>query len=447
MYIYKLIIKSINLSVMERRNYMTTRVGFLQVNITPPTGVLLAGYDHFRLSKGIHDELFGRILIIDHKDELLCFIQMDLICVESYFVQKVYDKVKYLGIKKNNIIVGATHTHSGPKGVSDNINGILKGLEGVFGDYNKELVEDYVSKLADGVKVALDNREKCEIQIGISNVYDVCSERHSIEFPWDTGLFTMEFLLNSGKKILMYNFSCHPTIMNQENLYITADLPAGVLKYLEDSYDMVIFTNGSAGDISTRFTRKGSSFDEVNRLGENLANAIKNSLENPIYKGSIYDVKVKNYNLDVEIRDIDSVEDAEKVVCKLKEKVAEAKKKGINPNDLRLIESEYEGACTNLRFAKYIDKMEKVSLEINIIKINDWNFVTIPGELFSSLGKNIKDTGKNIILGFTNGYYLYFSDKKSYDDKAYEASSSIIKRGQGEKIISFVLDKLKKDFS
>jgi hypothetical protein len=372
---------------------------------------------------------------------------MDLICVESYFVQKVYDKVKYLGIKKNNIIVGATHTHSGPKGVCDNISGMIKGLEGVFGAYNKDLVQDCVSKLAEGVKAALDNREKCEIQIGISNVYDVCSERHSLEFPWDTELFTMEFLLNNGQKILMYNFSCHPTIMNQENLFITADLPAGVLKHLEASYDMVIFTNGSAGDISTRFTRKESSFDEVNRLGEKLANAIKNSLENPIYKGSINEIKVKNYNLDLEIRDIDSVEDAERLIDKLQEKVEEAKKKGIKPSDLRLIESEYEGARTNLRFAKYIGKKDKISIEINIIKINDWNFITIPGELFSSLGKNIKDIGKNIILGYTNGYYLYFADKKAFDNKAYEASSSVIKRGQGEKIISFILDKLKKDFS
>lgn len=425
---------------------MSTRVGFSQVNITPSIGVLLSGYDDFRPSKGVHDELFGRILIIDNKEELLCFIQMDVLCVENYFVEKLYDKVKYLGIKKNNIIVGATHTHSGPKGVSDNINGVFKGLEGVFGDYNKELVEDYVCKLAEGVKTALDNREKCEIKIGTSNIYDVCSERHSIKFPWDTGLFTMEFMFSNGRKVLMYNFSCHPTIMNQENLYITADLPYGVLKYLEDLYDMIIFTNGSAGDISTRFTRKESSFDEVDRLGENLANAIKSSLENPIYKGTINEVKANSYNLDLEIKDIDSVENIEKTLYKLKRKVEEANKDGISPSDLRLIESEYEGACTNLRFAKYLDKMDKLNIEVNIIKINYWNFITIPGELFSSLGKKIKEAGKNIILGYTNGYYLYFADEKSFDSKYYEASSSIIKRGQAEKIVSFILDKLKEDF-
>lgn len=421
---------------------MTARVGFSQVNITPSIGTLLSGYDHHRVSKGIHDELFGRILIVDHQDELLCFIQMDLICVENYFIQKVYDKVKHLGIKKDNIIIGAIHTHSGPKGVSDNINGMLKGLEGVFGDYDKELVESYVSRLAEGVKAALDNREECKIQIGLSDVHGVCSERHSIDYPWDTELFTMEFLLSSGKRILMYNFSCHPTIMNFENLYITADLPYGVLRCLEDSYDMVAFTNGSAGDISTRFTRKESSFDEVNRLGEILANEIKSSLESPIYKGPINELEIKKYNLDLEIKELDSAEAAEKVVHRLNEKVEEAKKTGVSLSDLRLIESEYEGACTNLRFSKYIGDKDKINIEINIIKINDWKFVTIPGELFSSLGRNIKAAGKNIILGYTNGYYLYFADKKSFDNKAYEASSSIIKRGQGEKIISFVLDKL-----
>lgn len=425
---------------------MGTKVGFSQVNITPEIGVLLSGYDNFRPSKGIHDDLFARILIIDNNEELLCFIQMDTLCVDDYFIQELHDKIKHLGIKRGNLIVGATHTHSGPKGVSDNINGILNGLEEIFGEYNKNLVEDYINKLIEGVRGALDNRENCEIQIGISNIYNVCSERHSIKFPWDTELFTIEFLLNNGKKVLMYNFSCHPTIMNQENLYITADLPSGVLKHLGNSYDMITFTNGSAGDISTRFTRKESSFDEVDRLGKNLSDAIKSSLSNPIYKGPINNIQVKNYNLDLEIKDLDSVEEAQKILYELEKKLEEVKKKEISYNDLRVIESQYEGACTNLKFAKNIGKMDKLNVEINIIKISNCNLITVPGELFSSLGKKIKEVGNNIILGYTNGYYLYFADEKSFDNKCYEASSSIIKRGQGEKMISFILEKLKQDF-
>lgn len=425
---------------------MGTKVGFSQVNITPEIGVLLSGYDNFRPSKGIHDDLFARILIIDNNEELLCFIQMDTLCVDNYFIQELHDKIKHLGIKRGNLIVGATHTHSGPKGVSDNINGILNGLEEIFGEYNKNLVEDYINKLIEGVRGALDNRENCEIQIGISNVYNVCSERHNIKFLWDTELFTIEFLLNNGKKVLMYNFSCHPTIMNQENLYITADLPSGVLKHLGNSYDMITFTNGSAGDISTRFTRKESSFDEVDRLGKNLSDAIKSSLSNPIYKGPINNIQVKNYNLDLEIKDLDSVEEAQKILYELEKKLEEVKKKEISYNDLRVIESQYEGACTNLKFAKNIGKMDKLNVEINIIKTNNWNLITVPGELFSSLGKKIKEVGNNIILGYTNGYYLYFADEKSFDNKCYEASSSIIKRGQGEKMISFILEKLKQDF-
>lgn len=425
---------------------MGTKVGFSQVNITPEIGVLLSGYDNFRPSKGIHDDLFARILIIDNNEELLCFIQMDTLCVDNYFIQELHDKIKHLGIKRGNLIVEATHTHSGPKGVSDNINGILNGLEEIFGEYNKNLVEDYINKLIEGVRGALDNRENCEIQIGISNVYNVCSERHNIKFPWDTELFTIEFLPNNGKKVLMYNFSCHPTIMNQENLYITADLPSGVLKHLGNSYDMITFTNGSAGDISTRFTRKESSFDEVDRLGKNLSDAIKSSLSNPIYKGPINNIQVKNYNLDLEIKDLDSVEEAQKILYELEKKLEEVKKKEISYNDLRVIESQYEGACTNLKFAKNIGKMDKLNVEINIIKINNWNLITVPGELFSSLGKKIKEVGNNIILGYTNGYYLYFADEKSFDNKCYEASSSIIKRGQGEKMISFILEKLKQDF-
>lgn len=63
------------------------------------------------------------------------------------------------------------------------------------------------------------------------------------------------------KTLLLYNYACHPTVTGPENLMITADFPYAVEQSL--NYDVVMFVNGNAGNISTRFTRRDSSFEQV----------------------------------------------------------------------------------------------------------------------------------------------------------------------------------------
>ena len=117
------------------------KVGFSQINITPPIGTCLSGYNYERPSKGVHDELFARTLMIDFEGGLLCLVQMDLIGIDEHFVEELFNEVKYLGIKKDNLIICATHTHSGPQGIFYKKD-ILD--EETFGVYDYKLVLDYV---------------------------------------------------------------------------------------------------------------------------------------------------------------------------------------------------------------------------------------------------------------------------------------------------------------
>lgn len=419
------------------------KVGFSQIDITPPVGTTLSGYQCERPSEGVHDALFGRTLMIDFGEELFCLVQMDLLGVDEYFIEKLWNRIESLGIKRDNLIVCTTHTHSGPKGIFDK-KSILD--EESFGAYNHELVSDYINKMEKCIRLAFENRSSLDrIEVGSSYVEGIGSERH-IDSQGDPRLFLIHFIREDGKKILLYNFSCHPTILHHDNLLISSDLPYGVFKHLGDVYDMVIFTNGSAGDISTRFTREGTTFEEVERLGKKLAEAIENTMKNPIYKGDINKVQLKRYKLPLEFRKIHTIEEATKAHQDAIKKVEDAKKADLKPSELRLVESLYEGTWRDLKIAKTLEKQDCLELEISIFKVNDWNFITIPGEIFSNLSKPIRQSQYNIIIGYANGYYLYFPDKDAWDNNYYEASSSYIKQGEGEKMIAFILDQLEKDF-
>lgn len=420
------------------------KIGFAKVEITPPLGTKLAGYTRIeRPAVGVHDPLFGRVLLLESQGELFCLVQLDLVGVDEYFVKRLHFLIKDLGIEEDNLIVAATHTHSGPKGVFDQ-RSILDQTG--FGLHNEDLVRGYLAKIESAIKMSFKNRKQLsEIKVGQTFVPNVGSERHDNSAA-DDRLFTMLFNTADGESVLLYNFSCHPTILHYDNLQISSDLPYGVLKYLGNSYNQIMFTNGSAGDISTRFTRQDTVFEEVERLGALLGEAIETSLAEPIFVGQLDEFKIKRYTIPLQFREIPDVGEAELAYEAAVQAVKEAERLNLSHSELRVVESRKEGARRDLDVAKTMASRDNLEVQVTIFKLNDWKFITIPGEIFASLSEPIRVAGNNVIIGYANGYYLYFADKEAFAKKYYEASSSFIREGEGEKLVSFILDRLADDF-
>ena len=90
--------------------------GCAQQEITPPVGVSLAGYFHDRIGQRIRDDLFARAIVIEHQGTRLALVSCDLCCVTD----EVTDRAKAFiqadaGIPPENVLVCATHTHTGPE--------------------------------------------------------------------------------------------------------------------------------------------------------------------------------------------------------------------------------------------------------------------------------------------------------------------------------------------
>ena len=77
-------------------------------------------------------------------------------------------------------------------------------------------------------------------------------------------------------------------------------------------------------------------------------------------------------------------------------------------------------------------------LELTGLRLGPVAFVGIPGEPFTDIGRQIKDTeGWSLILPccLTNGAQGYFPMKSAFDEGGYEARSSKYKKGVAEEII------------
>lgn len=90
-------------------------VGAYEVDITPKVGTLLAGGIYPRVSKGVHDPLMAKAVVLESGGERLAYVILDLCCLTRREGDRAVELASELtGIPKDNIIWATTHTHSGP---------------------------------------------------------------------------------------------------------------------------------------------------------------------------------------------------------------------------------------------------------------------------------------------------------------------------------------------
>ena len=104
--------------VSIERCIVVIKAGVAKVNITPPVGVLLSGYEaRKKPSQGVHDELYAKALVLDDGDHKVALVVADLLYLDIDFTESVRRLIEEsTGIDNQHVMVAVTHTHSGPVG-------------------------------------------------------------------------------------------------------------------------------------------------------------------------------------------------------------------------------------------------------------------------------------------------------------------------------------------
>ncbi len=135
------------------------RAGAATSNITPPLGALIIGGWNTPASTHIHDELHARCLALDDGQTRLVFAVCDSVSIN----REVFDEAKRLvheatGLPRENLLMSATHTHSGPS---------ARGTDPfIFGPPLDDYQRFLAVRIADGVRRALNNLEPARIGWG-----------------------------------------------------------------------------------------------------------------------------------------------------------------------------------------------------------------------------------------------------------------------------------------
>ena len=238
------------------------KAGFGHQLITPDKSMHMAGFDRRKdPSTGTLDELEVCVLaLVDGQNKPFLMCWFDLLGTDSTLCVHIREAIAaQLAIPPERIWVGATHTHSAP-------TGHFSGNQSYDESYVRHLTRQAVAAAAE----ATDHLQDAAVAQAQAQATGVASLRNrgreGSEFPMPLPLV---FLNNT----VLARISCHPTVLDERNLRYSRDLPGQIRDGLAPERTCLVL-NGPCADLSTRFTRRASDPEELNRLGQILTDAV-----------------------------------------------------------------------------------------------------------------------------------------------------------------------------
>lgn len=142
----------------------TLQVGAHRLNITPPLGICMAGSFGVIRARDVWNDLYANALVIDDGGQEVAIVSVDVCFIDTEGYKDICRRVTEMTeIREENVLIAATHTHSGPTTGMD--------LDGIY-----EISEDYVSqfkrKVASAVRLAQMRKQPARAGAGAGENHD-----------------------------------------------------------------------------------------------------------------------------------------------------------------------------------------------------------------------------------------------------------------------------------
>ncbi len=429
------------------------RVGTATANINPPVGTPLAGYYYERPCDGVLDDLYAKAVVLDDGQTKAALVVCDLVTLPRKVVLEARKLIaERTGIPGANVMIAATHSHTGPVLVRDSALDEVTGANSpLCRKYNEELPKRIAQAVADAnAKLAptrVSYANETENRIAFNRRYWMKDGT----VGWNPGKLNPNIMRPAGPidpevgvvyfespsssssssssnpQLTFVNFSMHPDTTG--GTWASADYPGALARRLADyqGRDMLtIFANGACGNINhvnVHWAAPQSSTNEANRLGIILASDVLDAYTKlkPVADTTL---RVRSETLQIPLAKITD------------EDVTRARataKLGGKAKFLERVE-----AYKVLDVAQQNGKPWEVEVQVFTLG-KDLAWVSMPGELFVEPGMNLKAASpfkQTLIVELANGSIGYIPNRPAYAEGNYEVASARCAEGTAEMLIT-----------
>lgn len=387
--------------------------GAARIDITPGPDAELSGYVARRQpSLGIHDPLAATALYTETDTGRLLWLHADLIGFETGYADYVKTQLGCLGLEPHEIILSATHTHSGPATV-DLIN--CGDRDPLYLVWLKDRLQDAALRAIRACRPARLVRSETVCKLAV--------DRRKPSAPQTDG--RMGLLgwrgTNGGYIAVLANYPMHNVALGPENRLVSGDvaaLAAATLATLLPGGPAVLWTNGAAGDLNPPSVE--TDFVRVRDWGSRLACAASEAFANaeesapPFIETTAEKVPVPLQKLDAgaiadrarQLRDA-----VQGMPAYVRDRVVDA----VRTWERRRAAEAAEGRVP-----------ESVDLPLQIVRLGDTCWVGVGAEPFSCLADELRAAsgGRTYVVGYANGMVGYLAPKSAYDEGGYEVENA-----------------------
>lgn len=423
------------------------RAAGTSVVVTPSSALPLGGYAAREGSPAVGrlDDLEANLLWLnDGQGGDVLWVSIDVLAIETTVRDRIATQVgQTLGIDPSAVIVAASHTHSAPAGWHGEIHPVLPT------ELDDDACDDLVEAIGGAAHLLRASLAPVSLEWGESDVSGVGSNRHEPDGPCDRSVGVVTVRSQDGSRpvrAVLFDHACHPTVLGADNLRWSADwvgaARASIRAEVEASWQdhdddgrslPVVFLQGSAGDISPRFHRRGRDPEEVRRLGDIVGRQVLHVVGAARPFGPSPRISVRRTVLELPLRPLGTRPTARAI------EEAPSLQHMSGDGHRRLEQSRHEGqAAIAALLARALPETRR--LPISLVSVGDRRWLHLPVELCASFGLRIVERDPDLrVVGYADAYCGYVADAPSHAAGHYEAMSSFFDAETSERFVEFCL--------
>jgi len=338
-------------------------------------------------------------------------VSVDLCYVHSEIRDKVISRVADLGLDEQNLLIAATHSHSGFGSFDSRFL-----ADKMFGKFNPQIQEHLVKGIVEALKKAHQRKRPALVEHGAIELkgmnrsrrdpafdFDIGGTGDFLEFdpekyPTDRKLSVIRFTAEDESQIgLIYNFASHPTVLSPKNMALSADWPGVACAKIENHFGgdgVALFLNGALGDAAPLpdWSDLKTEWKSVQKYGDKMGDAVIRALGslNPLEQNQIFSHTNRKEFKRLVIR-----------------------------------------SWNRMRLPKGLSKIgyKRPDQPLQALRLGEIVMMAVPGEPTTLVGKELKSLCpeglKCLVVAPANGYLGYFVVSEEYEEGGYAPSSCL----------------------
>lgn len=335
-------------------------------------------------------ELYARAMVLEKGNTRIAIVSVDNLGWPATLGNKSRKLIK--GIPPENILIGATHTHSGPDAY---------GFPNEKGESSADLayLDRCVKLIAEAVNEAVANLEEASLKIAVADAKGKIAYNYYAEQLYDPRCGVIQAIANSGSRkggaiATLINYAIHPEVIGSGRGIVSPDLCGPLYDRIEaQAGGVAIFMNGAQGGMVTADNRRedgkeANDWEECKRIGGLLADeALRIVNAAPVQA---------NPDLYCKARKVEFPVDSEMMRYILQKSPIKNEMSAEN----------------------------RITTQLNLLNIGTAQILTVPGEALPNIGYYVKrhmHTKLPFLFGLTNDAFGYMLTKVDFNSfKRYE---------------------------